>query len=120
MLPYIDWRKLITAKRKNFQRYLDYFKREKLQDFVVMDEILNGEYPMYFPIYVKDSELFYEKIKRYNISDTQPFWNHMHKFLKWKLFEKEVILKKGVLVLPTSYFIGEKKLEIIAKELFSP
>jgi len=119
ILPYIDWSKLIIAKRKNYQRYLDYFKRKKLQHFLVIDEILNGEYPMYFPIYVKDSEIFYKKIKRHNVSDTQPFWSHMHKFLRWKLFEKEVILKKGILVLPTSYFIGEKKLEIIAKELFS-
>jgi dTDP-4-amino-4,6-dideoxygalactose transaminase len=119
ILPYLDWRKLILDKRKNYQRYLDYFKKKKLQHLLVIDEILNAEYPMYFPIYVKDSEIFYKKIKRYNISGVQPFWSHMYNFLQWKLFEKEAILKKGILVLPTNYFIGEKKLGIIAKELFA-
>jgi hypothetical protein len=91
-----------------------------MQDFIVVSKIYDGEYPMYFPIYTKDSELLYKRLKQYNIiSGIQPFWNHMHKFLNWKLFKKEAILKKSLLVFPTSYFMGEKNLEIIAKEFSS-
>lgn len=119
LISYIDWERIIKIKRINFQRYLNYFKKNKMNNFVIVKEILGNEYPMYFPIYVKDSESFFKKIKHHNILGVQPFWSHRHKFVNWKLFAKENILKRGILVLPTTYFIGNKNLEIISKELRS-
>lgn len=114
-----DWKRIMKIKRRNYQRYLNYFKKNKIESFVIVEKLLSSEHPMYFPVYVKDSESFLKKIKHHNISGIQPFWSHRHKFVNWKLFAKENILKKGILVLPTTYFIGNKNLEIISKELRS-
>lgn len=119
IISYTDWESIIKIKRRNFQRYLNYFKKNKMENFVIVEKILSSEYPMHFPIYVKDSESFFKKIKRHNILGIQPFWSHQHNFVNWKLFAKENILKEGILVLPTTYFVGNKNLEIISKELRS-
>lgn len=117
IISYTDWESITKVKRRNFLRYLNYFKKNKMKNFVIIEKILSSEYPMYFPIYVKDSESFYKKIKHHNIFGIQPFWSHKHEFVNWKIFVKESILKEGILVLPTTYFIGNKNLEIISKEL---
>ncbi len=119
IISYTDWEGIMKIKRRNFQRYLNYFKKNKMENFVIVEKILSSEYPMLFPIYVKNSESFYKKIKHHNIFGIQPFWSHKHEFVNWKIFAKENILKEGTLALPTTYFIGNKNLEIISKELRS-
>lgn len=114
-----DWKNTVKIKKRNYQRYLNYFMKNEMENFVIVEKVLSNEYPMYFPIYVKDSESFYKRIKHRNIFGVQPFWSHRHKFVNWKLFAKENILKEGILVLPTTYFIGDKNLKIISKELRS-
>lgn len=119
IIPYVNWESIMNIKKRNFQRYLNYFKKNKMDNFVIVEKILSNEYPMLFPIYVKNSESFYKKVKHHDIFGIQPFWSHKHKFVNWKIFQKESIIKKGILVLPTTYFIGNKNLEIISKELHS-
>ncbi|TSC94253.1 MAG: DegT/DnrJ/EryC1/StrS aminotransferase family protein [Parcubacteria group bacterium Licking1014_1] len=117
MILHINSKELAALKRKNYLRYLNYFKKNRKDNFLIAEKLLNGEYPMFFPLYVKDSKALYKKIKEYNITGVQPFWNYMHHFLNWRFFRNENILKKGILVLPTYYFIGYKNLKIILKNV---
>lgn len=115
----MNWEDKMKTKKKNFQQYLSYFKKNNMNNFIVVEKILSHEYPMFFPVYVKNSESFFKKIKRYNIPGVQPFWSHRHNFVNWKLFAKEYTLKNSILALPTSCFIGRENLKIIFKELHS-
>ena len=96
-----NWSKDLKIRLSNFNSYLNMAKNINNQKFKpLFNKIEAGTIPLSFPVLVKDSKDFYQKLKIHKWTDSVPFWSYFHDQIDWDIYPISNKLKKQIISFP--------------------
>jgi len=117
MIKCTDLSRVKEVRRRNFDHYLDHFRRTR-PTMPVKRDLPEGVCPLLFPIFVETGEkrrATYEALKQRGVT-TYPWWDLFHEAVPWRQYPDATFLKTRLLGLPVHQDLMPEQVDRVIQE----
>ncbi len=106
----ISFSEIAAARRRRFLFLLEFFNYY-YPDLIVKSALEKNIVPLNFPILVSDSSKVADVGYQKGLKNIQPFWNYLHKYVKWNKYKDARSLKSRILAISLNHDFSSSQLD---------